>query len=730
MEECGVPETQEPTRLWSLVEAAIARWRDGEPPDAAAFLERHPEIASRKAMALELIEEELGLRQEAGESVVPKTFIARFRDYHSSIRKVLEIHAYGEQNPDFLAALGEQYWPKLGESFQGFEIVEPLGEGSFARVYLARETAMGGRPVVVKVAQHGGHEAHLLGKLEHPNIVAAHSVKHDAETGLTVICMPLLGTATGLDLLDMAFRERTPRSAEVIVGAARRFQPEGMVKAESLREAFAFSRRTYVEGIAWLGKELAAGLAMAGDLQVAHGDIKPSNVLLAWSGRPMLLDFNLSFGAKSAEQIGDVGGGTLAYMAPERIEMLLTEVLPDDAPFDARLDVFSLGAVLYELLTGRLPAAPRNALGNDQAAYERWLDCRQQAIAPPSRFNPDVDPPIDRIVLKCLAADPAERYAGGADLSADLSAYLGPAPTGARWARRNRRRLLAAGLAGATFLAAGGGYWITRPPLHELNYRAGLDRYDAGDYRGAIAALDQSLRDNPQSVKALFARGQSYYRNGDLPSAQRDYIAAATIEPRGLFWFCAACCALNKAEGLDYLATAMRRGHDKAEVFCNVGVCLGRDSHTVKDSLAAYGSAIEANPRLLPARVGRASHNILKAYNDHDQKALENALADLEAAEPLEPKTKRFYYLAAMAHTLNAERDSGSWKRAQGYFREMRLRDKPAATYDQHFLLHELLARYPDLKEAAPPHGSIPEPDLPLGVPPPEPADLSPIDAH
>ena len=90
-EERGVPETQEATRLWSLVEAAIARWRDGEPPDAAAFLERHPEIATRKAMALELIEEELGLRQEAGDTVVPSTFVARFKDYHSSIRKVLEI---------------------------------------------------------------------------------------------------------------------------------------------------------------------------------------------------------------------------------------------------------------------------------------------------------------------------------------------------------------------------------------------------------------------------------------------------------------------------------------------------------------------------------------------------------------------------------------------------------------------------------------------------------------
>jgi serine/threonine protein kinase len=723
MEECGVPETQEPTRLWSLVEAAIARWRDGEPPDAAAFLERHPEIASRKAMALELIEEELGLRQEAGDTIVPSTFVARFKDYHSSIRKVLEIHAYGEKNPGFLTALGEQYWPKLGESFHGFQIVEPLGEGSFARVYLARETAMGSRPVVIKVAQHGGHEAHLLGKLEHPNIVAAHSVKHDEATGLTVICMPLLGTATGLDLLDLAFREGRPRSAEVIAAAARRFQPEGMVKAESLREAFAFSRRTYVEGIAWLGKELATGLALAGELQVAHGDIKPSNVLLAWSGRPMLLDFNLSFGAKSADAVGDVGGGTLAYMAPERIEMLLAEKLPDDAPFDARLDMFALGAVLYELLTGRLPAAPRNALGHDHAAYERWLDCRQQAVAPPSRFNRDVDPPIDRIVLKCLAADPDERYAGGAELAADLSAYLGSAPTAARWARRNRRSLLAVGLAGATLMAAGGGYWITRPPLHELNYRAGLARYDAGDYAGAIAALNQSLRDNPQSVKALFARGQSYYRKGDLPSAQRDYVAAATIEPRGLFWFCAACCALGNKSGMDYLAKALRAGHDEGEVRCNLGVCY-KSQGDLSKAMREYGNAVNLRNDLQPAYLERAWLNILKATTN-DRPALESAIRDLEVLEKLGARSKRYFYLAAKAQTLNAEHDVDSWDRAEYNFRQMRALDNPNASYDQDLILGRLLRKRGKLADLAPPPGAKFVPDPPPGVPPPASADLS-----
>jgi hypothetical protein len=203
-----VIDLDERTRLWNLVDETIGRWRGSRP--TRRFLARHPEIGSRKTLALDLIHEELCLRKESGDTVVASTFIERFPDYRSSIAKMIAIEQYGEANPGFAEALGESMWPQVGQEYQGFEIVEPLGRGAVARVFLARETAMGRRPVVIKVSRHGGHEAHLLGKLEHPNVVAAHSVKHDEASGMTVICMPLLGTATGLDLLDAAFRKEGP----------------------------------------------------------------------------------------------------------------------------------------------------------------------------------------------------------------------------------------------------------------------------------------------------------------------------------------------------------------------------------------------------------------------------------------------------------------------------------------------------------------------------------------
>jgi hypothetical protein len=84
-----------------LVEATIDRWREGEPPDAASFLAAHPEIGASKALALDLIHEELCLRREAGDTIVPSTFIGRFADYRSSIAKMLAVEHYGEKHPEF-----------------------------------------------------------------------------------------------------------------------------------------------------------------------------------------------------------------------------------------------------------------------------------------------------------------------------------------------------------------------------------------------------------------------------------------------------------------------------------------------------------------------------------------------------------------------------------------------------------------------------------------------------
>src|SRR5204863_676547 len=110
---------------------------------------------------------------------------------------------------------------------------------------------------------------------------------------------------------------------------------------------------SYVEAVLWLGARLADGLTHAHERGVVHRDLKPANVLLTDDGQPMLLDFNLSDdqrlrGSAPAAQVG----GTLPYMPPEQLEAFQHGKA---APADPRGDLFSLGVILYELLTGRFP---------------------------------------------------------------------------------------------------------------------------------------------------------------------------------------------------------------------------------------------------------------------------------------------------------------------------------------------------------------------------------------
>src|SRR5207253_10601572 len=117
---------------------------------------------------------------------------------------------------------------------------------------------------------------------------------------------------------------------------------------------------TYVEGIVHLAAQVADALEYSHSQGVFHLDLKPSNVLLTPSGRPMLLDFNL---AKDRECRGQLLGGTLPYMAPEQLRATADKASrererPEEADLDGRADVFALGVLLYELLAGQHPFGP------------------------------------------------------------------------------------------------------------------------------------------------------------------------------------------------------------------------------------------------------------------------------------------------------------------------------------------------------------------------------------
>lgn len=211
------------------------------------------------------------------------------------------------------------------------------------------------------------------------------------------------------------------------------------VEGESLRDRLEREGLLPPREAAMLVAQVAVGLAHAHAAGLVHRDIKPSNILLeASTGRAKLTDFGL---ARAVEESADGDGritqsghilGTPAYMSPEQV------LAPEKV--DARSDVYSLGVVLYELLTGDVPFRGAPSLVMQLVAHEE--------PRPPRAVNPAVPRDVETIVGKCLARDPAGRYATASALADDLRRWLAGQPIQARptpvyertwkWARRNR----------------------------------------------------------------------------------------------------------------------------------------------------------------------------------------------------------------------------------------------------------------------------------------------------
>ncbi len=627
------------TDLQALVQEQIDRWRSGHHPDAAAFLGQHPELSGAKSLALDLIYEEYCLRTESGDTILKSTFCDQFPAYRQSIAKMIEVQEYLDQCPQFTAPPRESQWPRPGETFLGYEIAEPLGRGSLARVYLAREPALGKRLVVVKVSQFGAGEAQTLGRLSHENIVPIHSVQHDAASGWTAICMPLVGTATGVDLLDAAAAARAGDDGRFVARVAAGARP---IRVASPHEAAADKRAakqwqgTFGDAIARLGLQLADGLQAAHAQGVVHRDLKPSNVLLAWSGRPMLLDFNLATDLEAANQRI---GGTLAYMAPEQIAGLARNQSEPARKFDPRTDVYSLGVVLYELLTGQLPVRPDNADRLPLDSYQPWLESKQHSPQSIRSHNPRVDPRLDQAVLKCLAFDPAARYASAAELAAELRGYLSPAPAARRFANRNRRLLLAAAVAAIALFAAAAAYVGSRPSAQEQAFSRALAHLENGNLPAAEGLLSEGRRRWPSAAEFVFARAQLYRQQEHWPEARAEYSALAEIYP-GVGWAMAGACDLKmrKYEDARFAFTKSRQAGDDHRTFRLMGAYAAMKAGNAQLGEWLFSQVIAQNPDDFSARRGRLeAYRVMADSRNRAAKLNESAIEDAAKMCELRP---------------------------------------------------------------------------------------------
>ena len=261
-----------------------------------------------------------------------------------------------------------------------YELERQIGQGGTATVYLARQPSLS-RSVALKVlppyfaqdedlVSRFKREATAVAGLRHPNIVQVYD----------------FGRAADWFFLAMEF-----------------------VQGGSLQERLVAESSLPVPRAVTLIRQVAEGLNHAHDRKIVHRDIKPSNILLTPDDEAVITDFGIvkMLEGSQATRSGSAGIGTAEYMSPEQSQ---------GKPVDARSDLYALGVVFFELITGRLPFTGENPMVTmHRQVYE-------EAVSP-AMFNQAVSPEIADIVLKLIKKDPAKRYASGRELSVALSVW-------------------------------------------------------------------------------------------------------------------------------------------------------------------------------------------------------------------------------------------------------------------------------------------------------------------
>ncbi len=324
--------------------------------------------------------------------------------------------------PDSEASQVSTAFPEPGGQFGDFEILSLLGEGAFAKVYLARQISLG-RQVALKVSANRGAEARTLAILEHDHIVRVFSEVVEPAHNLRLLCMQYV-PGTTLQCLIEEFRRRDPRAwsgralLEIIDRQSRQpaiFDPAALRDREVLHGA------DFIEAVCWIGARLAEALAHAHGQGVLHRDIKPANILLSRYGRPMLVDFNVALDPDRVRGArGSIFGGTLGYMSPEHLDAFASRVAAVAETVDQRSDIYSLGVVLFELLTGQRPFHRTTREGNWSEVLLACALERGEAAPSPRKIQATVPAVLDRVVRRCLEPSPKDRFQTATELAAAL----------------------------------------------------------------------------------------------------------------------------------------------------------------------------------------------------------------------------------------------------------------------------------------------------------------------
>jgi tetratricopeptide (TPR) repeat protein len=507
-----------------------------------------------------------------------------------------------------------------GKTLGKYRLIERLGRGGMAEVYRAYQPRLE-RDVAVKVMlgylaedeQFVGRferEAKAVAVLRHPHIVQIHDF--DVEDDVYYMVMEYIG-------------------GETLKARLKRLNAEG--------------KRMPLDEVARIFRALCDALDYAHAQGCVHRDIKPANVMFDGE-RLVLTDFGIaSIVGGTRYTASGAMVGTPAYMSPEQGQ---------GAPGDVRSDVYSLGVILYEMVTGRLPYDADTPL----AIVLKHLS---EPLPLPSHVCTDVPPTVERVILKALAKSPNDRYQSAGALAEALEAAVEsaespaetlsplreprvdaarPAPVAEPPPSRRRVSWALVGLAALAVMALAVAALLILPdrgkeaepavaPTQAMPSTDAVAHYEAGvvafrdewDYETAIREFTQAIAAAPEFAEAYYLRGVVYAEDDQSAAAEADLSQAIALQP------------------------------DLVEAYYERGRLYLHYLERPEDALADYTAAIELDSEFVEAHIERAKYYLWYADDE------EQALADLNRALELAPDLAEAWVLRGELYFWEEEYD-------------------------------------------------------------------------
>lgn len=389
-----------------------------------AYLDHFPELRAG-GIPVDLLFEDFHLRQQRGAAPSFEDYQRRFPSEAPALLRLLG-HKSSEYAPTAIQKLDAPPEEMTG-TVAGFQILRTLGQGAFAKVYLAWQANLQ-RTVALKDAPDRGTEPQTLAQLDHINIVRVYDLHPAPTPGRCLMSMAFLPGGT----LDDVLQHVHSRPREEWDGALFLAAVDQALKTQNVEPAADSATRqrianmTWPEVVAWVGARMGAALDYAHRRDILHRDIKPANILLTSEGVPQLADFNVGTAKLKDPGPKAIFGGSLPYMAPEQLEVMETTRTPED--LDGRCDLYALGMTLWKMLTGQRPFTDEQHTGDYFDTIAALIKSRRGGVpaAAETQLPPNCPREVVKVLKRSLAGDRNDRFATGADFSKALELCLYP----------------------------------------------------------------------------------------------------------------------------------------------------------------------------------------------------------------------------------------------------------------------------------------------------------------